>query len=800
MLLHVLAANAATPMGVTASGLGSCFGHNSPRFLKTANSTGMSLRSHSPFDVAGRDSNVRARRYVRSLIDKTRAYFGQHQADHLKLIRDHLIDLLDARPPQSQANNLRSAWSLLDKQAEAFNSAFQAALQVSMDEELLLVLPEAPASDFREEIQVDAPDSTSLSLIDLSEVERMLLVDRVAQRFAAPYGASVSLLTQRLAVLLGLDKPTQTSNPFRPDVFVRAFLLAWEKSGLDDQATEDLVQSLQPQHSIDLAPLYADLNAMLEQAGIEAQTGHRIKRSEDAAGASRFATASAPLSGGDETPANSKSALGTSASAGARSDWAGLAPVGRSVAAHARQFLHRLGWGTPSTGEDAGDGVRPANTAVDPEFMGYLGNLQAGADASPSLAGLQGQDPANHNILRQMLDRDEVRRAPELDRGTVDALAEVFDFVFADPAIPVQMKFVIGRLQIPVLRAAMIDRDFFLSADHPARRLIDTLAQASIGWTPDKGEDDPLYQRVESTVKRAVTEFDDNLELFSALLLEFKDYLLATEQQVQVQIEPKADEERVGESLEQALAHADEVVHARLSTQPPELPLAPFLVPFLTTQWREVMAKAWLNVQADSAPWESALTTMDQLIWSTQPKTRASEGRELVAVLPDLVSKMNMGLDAIGWTGEERAAFTRRLISTHMRVIRVKSAAKADPVAVQEESVGKEAMKQLGERLATQVNRAEDEFDAMAKTFTRGLWFDFTVDKNTQHRCRLSWVSPMRTRMLFTNRDGFDAFVCSERQVAKLLRRGRLSVIDQLPIVSRALDRIMADEEPSQVA
>lgn len=762
----------------------------------------MSIRSPFPLDVTGRDSNVQARRHLRSLIDKTLAYFGQHQADYLKLIREHLLDLLEARPPQEQANNLRSAWSLLDKQADAFNSAFQAALQTLMEDEVHLVFPEAAGSSFRDEILLDASDSASLTLLDLNEMERMLLVDRVAQRFAGPYAASVSLLTQRLGALLGLDKPTQASNPFRPELFVRAFLQAWEKSGLDEQATEDLLQSLQPQHSVDLAPLYADLNAMLEQAGIEAQTGHRIKRSEEAAAASRSAPAGATSSGGDETPANTASTLNAPELARVGSDWGGLAPAGRSIAAHARQFLNRLGWGSPpSTRDDAGGGARPASAAADPAFMGYLGELQAGPEASPSLAELQGQDPANHNILRQMLERDEVRRAPELDRGTVDALAEVFDFVFADPAIPLQMKFVIGRLQIPVLRAAMIDRDFFLSTDHPARRLIDTLAQASIGWTPEKGEDDPLYQRVETTVKRVVTEFDDNLDLFSELLREFTDYLQATEQQVQVQIEPKADEERVGESLEQALAHADEAIHARLSALPPELPLAPFLVPFLTTQWREVMGKAWLNAPADAAPWESALTTMDQLIWSTQPKTGANEGRELMAALPVLVRTLNAGLDAIGWAGEERDAFTRRLIATHMMVIRVKAAAKADPVlAVQEESVGKEAMQQLGERLATQVTAVEDEFDALAHTFTRGLWFDFTVDKSTQHRCRLSWVSPMRTRMLFTNRDGFDAFVCSEREVAKLLRRGRLSVIDQLPIVSRALDRIMSEGESSQAA
>jgi hypothetical protein len=253
--------------------------------------------------------------------------------------------------------------------------------------------------------------------------------------------------------------------------------------------------ALEPLHSIDLAPLYAGLNATLMHAGIAAQTVHRVKKS-DGVVSSRAplgpASANATSAGGDHTPTNTRSGFDGLDPGRARAAWAGRAPAGRSIAAHARQFLQRLGLGSPSAPEEAGDGERiawseasgdgapPSCAAADREFMGYLGDLQAGAGASSSHQILQGQEPGDHNVLRRMRDRDEVRRAPELDRGTVDALAEVFDFVFADQAIPLQMKFVIGRLQIPVLKAAMIDRDFFLSTEHPARKLVDTLALASI--------------------------------------------------------------------------------------------------------------------------------------------------------------------------------------------------------------------------------------------------------------------------------------------------------------------------------
>lgn len=379
----------------------------------------------------------------------------------------------------------------------------------------------------------------------------------------------------------------------------------------------------------------------------------------------------------------------------------------------------------------------------------------------------------------------------------------MFDFVFADQAIPLQMKMVIGRLQIPVLKAAMIDRDFFLSDQHPARRLVDTLAGASVAWAPEKGENDPLYTRIEQTVQRVLNEFEDDLALFADLLKDFSEFLFETEQQAQAQVEPVAHKEHKGEAWEHALAEADEWIHAHIEALPADAPLAPFLLPFLSTQWREVLARAQFDEptppQTAEQAYAQAQRTMDRLIWSTQPKATPDQRKELVAVLPDLVRQLNQSLDAIAWDGKPRADFTRKLIATHTGAIRfahAPAAAPADTGAAElEVREGQAALQKLDERRAARLFGAEDEFDAQAQALKRGGWFEVTLEKTTKTRSRLSWVSPMRTRFLFTNREGFDAFVRSEREVAAMLRLGTLRMLDAEPIVGRALDKIMVDEE-----
>lgn len=747
----------------------------------TGSRTHFELSAATPLRTA-HEQYGQSLRLARKLIAQTLGFFADREGDALQRLRAHLMELVDARPPLAQSQNFRSIHALLGKFGNEFQQALQAALSDELSASLASALPD-PAKLGTRPIPLDEGlQGLGLSLVDIDDVERILLLDRVAQRFCQRYESGVEPLSQRLSQLLGKETMAGADNPFHPLVFLRAFVGAWEKCELDSRATDDFAVALEPASFIDLSPLYEELNATLAKAGMSAQRNLVIRRTP----------------GGAPAPGSASGDSGAvPPDVASRSAWGALEPARRSVAAQARHFLQRIGLQRAS-----GPVARPALQAADPALLGFLGKLQAGNGASFDNPLSQWHDPADPNLLRQMRDRQEIRSAPELDRGTVDALAEVFDFVFADQAIPLQMKVIIGRLQIPVLKAAMIDRDFFLSDAHPARRLVDTLAGASVGWAPNKGEEDPLYARIESTVQRVLTEFEDDLELFTGLLRDFTEFLFESEQQVHSRVEPAARAEDRVESEEHSKAQADELIHKYLSERGADKPLGPFLLPFLTQQWRDVIALALRGDKDTAAARDRALQTMNLLIWSTEPKTTSELRCELVAVLPDLVRKLNTGLDAINWDGEGRATFTRRLINTHTLAIRMKKAPQPDSQTVALESrQGDEAVKQLDERRAArQALGDEDLFEAVTHEFKRGMWFDVEVKAGTRVRCRLSWVSPLRTRLLFTNRDGFDAFVRSEREVAAMARLGRLTVVDQMPIVGRALEQLLQAQDEVALA
>ncbi len=820
----------------------------------------MVSRSHPSLDATAHAQRLAQ---VRALIHSTEAFFAQHQDAQAKMLRAHLYDLVDARPNTPAAQHLRSAAMLLDQQAARFQPALLQAIRAGIEEELDTVFPGALAALRPLAPEPESESPISMALLDVDEIERHLLVDRVAQRFNQRYEAVLQPLTRALAVLFGMSEFSFSDNPFRPATFVRAYAIAWKQCEFDPEAAEDFVLALAPEHGVDWEPLYNGLAQILLRAGISGQEVHRIKR---AAGAAGSPSASAPLGSASDASGHgplqaggaAEATAGGGGSGGGGGGGGGLAQAGLQIAERARQFLQRLGFaggraagpggvgggsgvGAGHGGQGSGaspGGFEPSavQAEADATLMGFLGGLQqrvgAGSASSQFPSWLDSQDFAGANVLRRMHERDEVRNAPEIDRGTIDALAEVFDFVFADRAIPMQLKLVIGRLQIPVLKAAMIDRDFFLSTAHPARQLVDALAAASVAWIPERGESDPLYQRIEATVRRVLAEFDNDLALFGMLLADFQAWLQENRRQAELRIEPVVQQAQGAEDLAQAQAHVDEVLHHCVRALPAGEPLQPFLLPFLATQWREVLVQAWRARASEPQRWETAVRTLDELVWSTRPLPQAGDRARLVALLPDLVARLNAGMDTLGWAGEDRAAFTRRLIDTHMKAIRpprpagaamsagagaastataiptatatatagspavATIAAAADVVAVDpERSAGQDALQALDARRARQQPAGvADAFDEAAQALVRGQWFDLLDAPGQARRYRLGWVSPQRTRMLFTNREGFEAIVHSQREVAALLREGRLQLLDDQPIVGRAIDQLMAPQ------
>src|SRR5947208_6649413 len=419
-----------------------------------------------------------------------------------------------------------------------------------------------------------------------------------------------------------------------------------------------------------------------------------------------------------------------------------------------------------------------------------------------------------HNVLRDLQESPIGAKANQLEAMTIELVAMLFDFVFETKDLPDSMKVLIGRLQIPVLKAAMLDGAFFSKKSHPSRLMVNALAHAGIGWSPAMGNEDPLYKKVEQIVHRVLDEFTDDVYLFDTLRKDLEAFLADEEKNAETTIQSTAEEINERDRQEIARVVARSEIEKRLETQT----VPNFLGSFLRDYWINVLAQLHLQGE-ESETWVLALTTLDDLVWSVQPKRTGDERRKLVAMLPNLLKRLHRGLQNVAWEPGEREQFMSNLVEAHAASVKPSlasvpmpttavaeaAAAAAEEATAKGDSETAAKARALAEAMAPApppapppepvVEIVQDHFAELAASLERGMWIEFEGEDGQLAFAKLAWVSPLRGTYLFTNRQGQKAVSLTADELADRFRKDRARLVEAEPLVDRAFVTMMASLE-----
>jgi hypothetical protein len=443
-----------------------------------------------------------------------------------------------------------------------------------------------------------------------------------------------------------------------------------------------------------------------------------------------------------------------------------------------------------------------------------LTRLQAGQtdfDVGGAQVAFAGVPDGMHNVLRDLQESPLGRKANQLESMTIEMVAMLFDFIFETRDLPDGMKAQLARLQIPVLKAAMLDGAFFAKKTHPSRLLVNALADAGLGWSPDMGSDDPLYRKIESIVRRILDDFSDNLALFDELREDLETFLAEEEKAAEANIASSADEINQRDHAQIAVV----IGRAEIERRVESYPVPHFLASFLREHWQAMLEHVYLKDGDDSEAWTSAVTTLEDLVWSVQPKRSTEDRKHLVALLPSLLKRLGAGVHNQQWTQEERDRFMTNLVEAHAAAVKPSFAATASPTAAVAEAAkaqaevakasGDIAAAAKAEALARAMAPAEpappepapvlidDEYLEIARNLDRGAWVEFENESGQLAFAKLAWVSPLRGTYLFTNRQGQKAMSMTAEELADRFRADRARLVEAEPLLDRALVSVITN-------
>ena len=740
----------------------------------------------------------------------------------LDRVGDMLMDRANKTDVREEQQLFMDARGTLKGERPALMAEFERQLRKLIDERI--ADRATPKADFS---KVDASKLTLVETVSMDESVLQGNITRVVENLCHD---ELSVLNRGVGYLLGKPDLATDTNPLGPATIVGAFSGAVGSLKADRKIKFQIMKDLNQAQLGEIATIYADVNKHLTRHNVV--PGHNWSGAAHRAAAAERTPTKAPGKPPPPPPGASEIDVMSMFKRMYGSATPSAAPPVPPSAPHGG------GYGQPHSGMDGELPVISLPGAQSRTFVpmrptasGYvpgapiistadlhegLTRLQAGQtdfDVGGAAVGFSGIPQGLHNVLRDLQESPLGARANQLESMTIEMVAMLFDFIFETKDLPDGIKALLARLQIPVLKAAMLDGAFFAKKSHPSRLLVNELAHAGLGWSPVMGQEDPLYRTIVAIVHQILDNFSDDLTIFDEQRAELEAFLAEEEKAAEENIQSTAEEINQKDRLQIATVVAKAEIEKRIETSP----VPNFLASFLRQNWQGTLQYVYLEEGEESESWGSGVTTLEDLVWSVQPKKTPEDRRHLVALLPSLLKRLSAGMHNRHWAAEDREAFMSNLVEAHAAAVKPSLAQTGSPTSAVAEAAkaraelamaaGDVAMAAKAEALAVAMTQAApepvepereivaDDYLEIARSLERGMWIEFEADDGQLAFAKLAWVSPLRGTYLFTNRQGQKALSMTAEDLAERFRADRARLVEAEPLIDRAFTSMKSQIE-----
>ncbi len=535
----------------------------------------------------------------------------------------------------------------------------------------------SPGADTRAEGQKNfSPDA--LSLVDNDELEEIVAIDSTVARANKEFGESIQLISLRLDSLVPV-KVYQKNNPLGPDVLSAIFMAEAKKLDIGIKAKLVLFKLFDKSVIEKLADVYSPVNEIFKEQNVlpSLSTGPRVthgRRSDDGSAAPH--PQAAPHMGQMGVPVDMSGQIGVPVQVGT-AEGANVSP---EVLSTLKNLLGDRVVANPSVGSQtqvaANDLIRLLSRV---QHMPAVMDNQVAINVRSLLSQLQQQSGV-------------VTKIGQVDDQVMNLVNLLFDFILEDRNLAQPMKALISRMQIPIIKVAVSDKTFFTKGSHVARKLLNEMATAAIGWQGDSENfrTDPLYKKIEHVVRRLVEEFDTDISIFSELLADFSTFLEKEKRRADV-LERRTIDAEDGKAKAE-VARTTVALEIEVRTQGVRLPKV--VSHLIKEAWSNVLFVTALKYGYESEEWLNSLGVLEDLVWSVQIPESLEHRQRLIKLVPGLLKKLRSGLDTISYNPFEMSDLFKSLEKVHIACIRGKSGAaraKPKPQAKSEEASAKTA-------------------------------------------------------------------------------------------------------------
>lgn len=601
-------------------------------------------------------------------------------------------------------------------------------------------------------------DTLVLSLVTDDALEEQLVNEQLSEGLMRLHGPALELIEKRLAVLVQRAEVAADENPVGPMHLAEDMRYALHAVELSTSVRIVLYKFLERELGPALGTLYAQLNASMAGAGILPQL-KPTRRAE--------APTQAPQGSGGN-PAD----VGGNAVAYPISG-----PVDQelftSLIGMLQSWRQNLATPLPGRPTEGGQNLRTS------EMMSVLSMLQP--DPPPGLQQALGDSRLS---LAEQLRREVLAGARRLGMGgedvnlssteeeAVDLVGMLFDVLLDERHFESDVRSKIGRMLVPYVKVAVQDRRMFLYKGHPARRLLNAVAEACEGNHGEGTHERELLDRVDTTIDRLVAEFNEDIAIFETLEIELRSFMDQQRKRIELAERRAAETQRGRERLEQAREEAAADVDRRRGLRM----MPPALDEFAVRYTGHHLTQLILREGRDSTHYAESLHALEGVLVAFDHAELGTPPERLPVLEREPLLAIFASSGVAGPAAEEALSILQRTLAQ----LAVGEELEANEAHLPEQAIEPIAPTSIEPVLTLVGNKDRLDFDpAMAdriRALPIGTWLQLTSESGRVEPAKVSWISPISSRLLFVNRRGIRVLVAAAEELAAMAKLGTVQL------------------------
>ncbi len=717
--------------------------------------------SSSPYDQANAAGPKDPGRLLDALEKLAQAQLKPALDSALGSVDDYLFDRSENSNDDKELTALRELRRERSKIGQRFEKGVHAAFQALREPHFT---PE----------QVE-----DLALVEVDALEELLAKEQLAESQSRLHAPALEVLGKRIAFLFGRDALEPADNPLNPHAIANRLLRAMEGIELASSVRIVLFKFFERELATTLVSMYERANALLSAAGIlpNLRPTARTQPVKNAAddGASQK----------NSVPTQDTAVGGTPAAAPAANSAASMAhpPTAAEQAMFANMLGLLQGWRAAVTPEtSARKAQEPSQVLASQDLMSVLSLLQREIPETLQQRRGEPQESLAEQLRKQVITgarklgvAGDNLHLDGLDEDAVDLVALLFDVLLDGPQYDTDIRSKIGRMLVPYVKVAVQDRRMFLFKEHPARRLLNTVAEACEGNHGEAPQERELLGRVDQTIDRLVAEFNEDVAIFETLEQELRSYMGQHRRRFELAEKRTAAAQHGRERLE----HARSATNVLLAKHRGERELPAVMDEFLSRYASHHLVQVMLRDGYGSQRHEDAMQTVGDLLLAFDHADLCTPAEELPPLPREQIKDM---LASSGCVGDTAQAAINSLQDALLRLAAGESAAD-NTSHMPEQAITPEPMAPPEPEPMLAVIGGTDTLDFDAASLERmrklqvGSWVQLATSADrSMDPAKVSWISPISGRLLLVNRRGIRVLVASPEELAAMAKLDKVVV------------------------